>query len=326
MKAIITFCLISFLGASIFNFSKNKPFTYDEDEPYAPTIFPADTTQLWIGEGDFSSDTVLLINEGGPKVHLDFEYNGKSQWAYLPRYFHYYRANVHQVGTYNKEIFNFKKNFTRAMAEKEADNNSEILYRAFKYFKDRGKTVIVIGHSFGAFAIPYCMMTRPLAADGYLITAGRLDHNEARNEYFLKGYNSQFEDDGITFIPPDTTKAPNPHRGERYFRMYRVKQLLKGVMGVPRFTQVLADKDLSKMIYYYAKDDKNVGALTSAEVDFLKSKGATVFATEGGHYEIWKRAIDAVLVVDLDGTLIRSDALYECFWRALSRTWRTLPN
>ncbi|MEL7013797.1 MAG: UbiA family prenyltransferase, partial [Pseudomonadota bacterium] len=32
-----------------------------------------------------------------------------------------------------------------------------------------------------------------------------------------------------------------------------------------------------------------------------------------------------VLVVDLDGTLIRSDALYECFWLALSRTWRTLP-
>ena len=32
-----------------------------------------------------------------------------------------------------------------------------------------------------------------------------------------------------------------------------------------------------------------------------------------------------VLVVDLDGTLIRSDTLYECFWLALSRTWRTLP-
>ena len=32
-----------------------------------------------------------------------------------------------------------------------------------------------------------------------------------------------------------------------------------------------------------------------------------------------------VLVVDLDGTLIRSDSLYECFWFALSRTWRTIP-
>ncbi|MEM6409716.1 MAG: UbiA family prenyltransferase [Pseudomonadota bacterium] len=39
-----------------------------------------------------------------------------------------------------------------------------------------------------------------------------------------------------------------------------------------------------------------------------------------------RRDSTPVLVVDLDGTLIRSDALYECFWRALSRTWRTLPN
>ncbi|MEO0773003.1 MAG: UbiA family prenyltransferase [Pseudomonadota bacterium] len=32
-----------------------------------------------------------------------------------------------------------------------------------------------------------------------------------------------------------------------------------------------------------------------------------------------------VLVVDLDGTLIRSDTLYECFWQALSQSWRAIP-
>ncbi|WP_417589105.1 UbiA family prenyltransferase [Pararhodobacter oceanensis] len=30
-----------------------------------------------------------------------------------------------------------------------------------------------------------------------------------------------------------------------------------------------------------------------------------------------------VLVIDLDGTLIRSDMLYECFWTGFSRNWRT---
>ena len=30
-----------------------------------------------------------------------------------------------------------------------------------------------------------------------------------------------------------------------------------------------------------------------------------------------------VLVIDLDGTLIRSDMLYECFWSSFSRDWRT---
>lgn len=33
----------------------------------------------------------------------------------------------------------------------------------------------------------------------------------------------------------------------------------------------------------------------------------------------------SVLVVDLDGTLIRSDLLHECFWAALGADWRVLP-
>ena len=30
-----------------------------------------------------------------------------------------------------------------------------------------------------------------------------------------------------------------------------------------------------------------------------------------------------ILVVDLDGTLLKSDMLHECFWNAFSRNWRT---
>ena len=33
----------------------------------------------------------------------------------------------------------------------------------------------------------------------------------------------------------------------------------------------------------------------------------------------------SLLVVDLDGTLIRSDTLFECFWGALAETWRAVP-
>ena len=36
-----------------------------------------------------------------------------------------------------------------------------------------------------------------------------------------------------------------------------------------------------------------------------------------------KDGIDPVLVVDLDGTLLRSDILYESFWSALGRDWRS---
>lgn len=36
-----------------------------------------------------------------------------------------------------------------------------------------------------------------------------------------------------------------------------------------------------------------------------------------------KDGIDPVLVVDLDGTLLRSDILYECFWSAFGSDWRS---
>ncbi|MEO0370807.1 MAG: UbiA family prenyltransferase [Pseudomonadota bacterium] len=38
-----------------------------------------------------------------------------------------------------------------------------------------------------------------------------------------------------------------------------------------------------------------------------------------------RRDDNEVLVVDLDGTLIRSDTLFECFWQSLSRNWQAIP-
>jgi len=38
-------------------------------------------------------------------------------------------------------------------------------------------------------------------------------------------------------------------------KQYRVKQLLKGAVGKPRYSQELADKNLSNIIYFYAKND-----------------------------------------------------------------------
>lgn len=33
--------------------------------------------------------------------------------------------------------------------------------------------------------------------------------------------------------------------------------------------------------------------------------------------------VNTVLVVDLDGTLLKSDMLYESFWSAFGRNWRS---
>lgn len=269
-----------------------------DKEGYTAIKFPKDTTKLWVSSGDPSKDTVLIIGEGGPKNFLDFEANGRVYWEYLPGYENYQFVVVHQASTYNKTIFD-AGDFTVNDAEKEVDNSSEMLYRTIKYFKDRNKYVVVFGHSYSAFIIPNYLSTRPSLADKYIITGGRLDADSLQTALQLKGINTGFEEDGKTLILPDEDEAPIPHRTERYRLIKKNKELLKYAIGKPRYTAKLKNVDLSNLIFYYGQYDENVGALTDREIQFLKSKNASVVGVETDHYDIWKRVVDAFR----DGTM-----------------------
>lgn len=291
---VFVFCLASIMATCQVP-SADKGQSIKEEEitfSYSPTVLPMDISQLWIGEGEINADTVLIINEGGPTTHLGFEVSGKTNWAYLPNYKNYYRAHLHQSGTFNKDMFSYEKTFTKKMAEKEVDNNSEMLFQAIKYFKERNKTVIVFGHSYGAFIIPHYLSTRPSIADKYFISAGRIDVPNEINEYFFKGINKGFLEDGKTVEPAEEEDGPSGLRGERYHKIYRVKQLIKGVIGEPRYSNELKDVDLSNVVYYYATNDTRVGTLTQPEIDFLKSKNVQLKATHEGHYEVVYKMID----------------------------------
>jgi hypothetical protein len=50
---------------------------------------------------------------------------------------------------------------------------------------------------------------------------------------------------------------------------------------------------LHNLIYFYGKNDQNVGALTDEEIEFLKSKNAKVFGEYATHYTTWYKMIDA---------------------------------
>ena len=269
--------------------------TQYETNNYSKTIFPKDTTQLWLGEGNIKSDTVLILCEGGPATMINFDIDGKSIWRYLPDYRNYYKVFVHQAQTYNRTMFDFKRQFTLKDAQTEVDNTIEMLNQAIQYFKSRNKTVIVIGHSYGAFVILGYLTQKEEMADKYILSAVRLNPHPKQVAYHLKGFNEGFEADGKTFIEPDTTNDEHiRHQNERYWKIYRVKQLLKGAFGKINYTEMLNDKDLSKVHVAYGKFDQNIGALTSSELDFLQSKNVPVLAIEGGHYDVWKRVIDAV--------------------------------
>lgn len=269
------------------------------DLNYEPTLMPKDTTALWMGEGDINSDTVLIIAESGPKAQLTFDWRAKEIWSRLPNYFNYYRAHVHQATTLNNSIYDWKHDFTAKMAELEINNGTEILARTIKYFKDRNKKVIVIGTFWSAFVIQDYISKYGNNADKYLISAGRLDLNQEQYEYHLKGFQAVFEEDGKTTVVPDTTKIIDPLKEERRFRISKVTQLMKGVMKRRRFTAELANHDLSNVVYAYATNDIYSGALTDKELNFLDSKGATVYSTDKGHF-----GVDGLLLeLVIDGTI-----------------------
>jgi len=150
----------------------------------------------------------------------------------------------------------------------------------------------VIGHSYGAFIINDYLSSFDSVADTYIVSAGRLDVNKELVADNLKGLTSEFDTDGLTYIPfttKDFSEYDDYERGA-----YHVRGLLKAAYGIPRYSEKLSDVDLSNVYYITGDADTQVGLMTESEIDFLESRGAKVLLVEAGHSDVYKRMIDAV--------------------------------
>lgn len=260
------------------------------DFSYPETILPDDVTKLWIAEGDSTKQIVTIFLQGGPKDELDFEKSKKSHWRYLPNYEDYYAIHLHQANTFNPKMFTYDCDFTMKMARAEVDKTSEMLYRAIKYFKDQGKTVWVMGHSYGAFVIPHYLATRPSLADKYIIISGRIDDPKNVVKAHKKGYNGIYKD-GVQFISDEVTEdfSEDTIWGIKY---YTAKQRLKAAIGEVNYLKALKKVDLSNTIYIYNPKDERVGGLTEKEITFLKSKKAQVYSSKWEHGYTIRELVD----------------------------------
>jgi|GEM_PF-3006229 len=278
-----TVFLVALIGCTqLSDEQKGNDLSENSEASYPATVFPGDTTALWLAEGPLTADTVLIIGEGGPHNALDFEWGGETVWSGLPDYKSYYRAHILQSTMLNKHIYENTKGFSEEDGELEADNSTEILNRAVRYFKERGKVVLVVGSSLSAWVILDHVSKANLMADSYVISSGRLKANETMVQYHALGHNVIFEEDATTIRIPDTTYR-NPIKTERYFRLRQVKNRIKAAFGRRNYMELLADKDLSNVTYVYAENDRRVGSLTQAEVGFLLSRNAEVVNTQARH-------------------------------------------
>ena len=234
-------------------------------------------TELFeIMEGsDPNADTVWVHLDGGPVAALEppaplREFDGFEDRLVV---------NVHQAQTWNPDLFDDPRLDSIEKIAVEMDVSVEILDRVIHHFKRQGKKVVVTSHSFGSFIVPrYLALKGPGAADRYVIMAGRLDIEEVTFKNRLSKLHDKTPGiyhypDGMTptfIVPGDVTP------------MDYVGAVFQGVLGMYRFTELLSEMDLSKVIYVHAELDEPLGRLTDHEVEFLESRNAYVIYVEGG--------------------------------------------
>lgn len=233
---------------------------------YQQTVIPTMIEDLYQAKGTATKDTVIVYAHGGPTPSLDTQDAEESQFQ------NYYRVYVKQAQHINQTIADNEITFDQAIAE---DNiSTEMYYKVLKHFKDEGKVVIGMSHSFGSFILPNVLATKPNIADKVIIMAGRLDMPAIVWENFRDGNFYGFPD-GVT---PTADGGPAETGGDLSYTR------LQAGLGKNRFTELLATKDITNVIYVFGTRDEAVGSLTAAEEQFLTTKNATVLKIDNGDH------------------------------------------
>jgi len=220
-------------------------------------------------KGDENSSTVIINTQGGPipelaTTELDEILENVNTTNLLT-------VNVHQAQTLKPSLFTSNEITFNQAIDYDAES-IETLYDVVKYFKDQGRTVYVLGISFGAFMTQELINKKGLnVADKYLIMVGRLDMNEVFWQGFSEGKTGGFIN-GISPVLEEQTDITDKNMSK-----------LAAGLGQNRYTELFKTLDLSNITYVYGKTDQQVGKLTDSEVQFLQSKGANIIAGNGDH-------------------------------------------
>lgn len=263
--------LLSILICSCSN-DDNEPSVKEEEPTVAITELSQDIKDLVYFMGDEKAATVLITVPGGPSTEFATDLVDDFSPILGPKGI--LTVTVHQAQTLDSTIVK-DEDITLDQAIGFNTESIEALDKVTTYFKNQGRTVYILGFSFGAFVTQDLIVKKGIdSADKYLIVSGRLDMNDIIWQGAAEGRNGFFEN-GVTPIidadPDPNVKERNLNRIGAGFLMNRYTQLLNTI------------SDLSNLTYIYGEMDQAVGSLTDNEVQFLESKNAQIIDGPGDH-------------------------------------------
>jgi len=175
------------------------------------------------------------------------------------------------------------------------DTTAALIEKAVQYFKNQDKTVVILGHSWGAIIMGEYLDDYGVESVHRIIPMeGRLNMQVEFIDYLLDGYLPTFDSDGFSLVL--STPQYNYEKG---------LMMLAAAAFSNRWVDSLAHLDLSKMMYTYAENDMNTGALLPEETALLDNTGAqTLFIPSGIHGDSYLDVHQATIV-----EFIRTDLL-----------------
>lgn len=246
------------------------------DDDRAPSVKTKEISQeikdLIHFRGDEKAETVMVLIPGGPSTEFATDFVDDLAPIFSPEGI--LTVTVHQAQTLNPDIV-AGTDITLTQAASFNTQSIEMLSNVITYFKDQGRTVYVLGYSFGAFVTQELIANKGIdIANKYLIISGRLDINDIIWQAAAEGKNGYFEN-GVT---PIVELDPHPNVIERNYNR------ISAELSMNRYTQLFNTiEDLSSITYIYGDSDEAVGSLTTNEVQFLQSKNTNIINGPGDH-------------------------------------------
>lgn len=227
---------------------------------------------LYVVRGNEGADTVLIALHGGPSYELM-----PGNFDYFVDFSNICLIEVRQHHHGHNTIFN---DTTLTIDYMAAVNDSSVarVEKVVRHFKAEGKTVALLGSSYGAFLSTLYIIeygTDKLSA--IIPAASRLDMPQELIDSMVAGHAGHFSpDDGETLVFPDKpTKFPE---------FYISETKMKAALIRESFTGLLGEVDLTKTLFITASHDEAVGCMTDDEQLFIKEQGGTVYEIENGNH------------------------------------------